>query len=86
MSTITIAGTVTDQAGAKGTFSIVVSTDTVTVTPTVSPQVAPPGTVRTLTLVATSSSGSPLIFSAPVVPGLTFTPVAGQVNSWTFVF
>ncbi len=89
-NTVTITGTVTDAAGASGAFSVVVTLDAVTITSaTVAPAIAPAGTTRTLTVVATSSSGATLTFGTPVGTGLTFTSVGGQPAGqaqWTFVF
>ena len=88
-NTITITGTVTDQNNASGAYSVVVTLDNVTAAATVTPATAPAGTTRTLTVVGTSSAGAPLAFPAPVVSGITFTPVAGQPAGqaqWTFVY
>jgi hypothetical protein len=88
---ITITGTVTDPNGSAP-FSITVTTDQVSVTSAaVVPAVAPPGTMRTLTVVATSSAGLPLAAATPTCGacGVTFTPVAGQPAGtfvWTFVY
>ncbi len=85
---ITIQGTVTDPNGSAP-FSITVTTDAVTVTSaSVTPAVAPPGTTRTLTVVANSSAGLPLSAAVNPVTGITFTPVSGQAGTfvWTFVF
>jgi hypothetical protein len=89
-ASITITGTVTDASGAVSTFSTTVTTDQVTITSaTVSPAVAPTGTQRTLTVVATSSGGLALTFGTPVAAGITFTPVSAQPAgqaAWTFVY
>ncbi len=84
-STITITGTVTDNAGATGNYSVVVTLDSFTLVAVVTPANAPAGT--TLNLTVTPSGGtSPFTFGTPTAPGITFTPVAGQPGQWTFVF
>lgn len=84
MSTITITGTVTDAAGATGSYSVVVTLDQFTVTAVVTPAVAPAGTTRNLT-VTPNGGVAPFTFATPTGSGLTFTPVAGQPGQWTFV-
>jgi hypothetical protein len=88
-NTVTITGTVTDAVGATGSYSVVVTLDSVTANASVTPATAPAGTTRTLTVTATSSTGAALTFPTPVVSGLTFTSVgsqpAGQAQ-WTFVY
>lgn len=85
MSTVTITGTVTDQAGASGSYSIVVTLDSFTLSAVVTPAVAPAGTTRTLTVTPTGGV-APFTYGAPTGPGLTFTPVAGVPGQWTFVY
>lgn len=90
-ATITITGTVTDSSGGSAPFGpITVTTDLITITSVgVVPLVAPAGTVRTLTVVGTSSAGQALIGAVNAVSGITFTPVTGQpagTFKWTFVF
>ncbi len=85
MSTVTITGTVTDSAGAVGSYSVVVTLDSVGATATVTPAVAPAGTTRNLTVTPTGGT-APFTFSTPVGAGLTFTPVTGQPGQWTFVY
>ena len=85
MSTVTITGTVTDSAGASGSYSVVVTLDSFTLSAVVTPAVAPAGTTRTLTVTPTGGI-APFTYSAPTGTGLTFTPVSGQPNQWTFVF
>ena len=88
-NTVTISGTVTDATGASGNYSVVVTLDSVTATASVNPATAPAGTTRTLTVNATSATGSALTFATPTGPGLTFTPVGGQPAGqaqWTFVY
>ena len=89
MSTITIAGTVSDGQGSAP-FSVTVTTDLVAITSAaVVPTVAPPGTARTLTVVSTSTAGLPLTATITPVNGITFVPVTGQPPGtfvWTFVY
>jgi hypothetical protein len=88
-NTVTITGTVTDAVGGTGSYSVVVTLDSVTANASVAPATAPAGTTRTLTVTATSSTGAALTFVTPVVSGLTFTPVSGQPAGqaqWTFVY
>ena len=85
MSTIiTITGTVTDQTGASGSFSVPVTIDSFTLAATVTPSVGPAGTTRNLTVVPTGGV-APFTYGTPVGTGLTFTPVTGQPGQWTFV-
>ena len=85
MSTVLITGTVTDSAGASGNYSVVVTLDSFTLTATVVPATAPAGTTRTLTVTPTGGV-APFTYSIPVSAGITFTPVTGQSNQWTFVY
>lgn len=86
MSTITVTGTVTDSAGATGSYSVVVTLDSFTLSAVVTPAVAPVGTTRNLTVTPTGGV-APFTFATPTsTAGITFTPVAGQSNQWTFVF
>jgi len=90
-TTLTIGGSVTDAAGTTqtwgGSCTATLPTDTITVSSVaVSPVSAPQGTSRTLTVVATSSTGSALTFNTPTATGITFTPVAGSPGQWTFVY
>lgn len=84
-STVVITGTVTDSAGAVGSYSVTVTLDSIAATATVTPAVAPAGTTRTLT-VTPSGGVAPFTYGTPVGTGLTFTPVSGQPNQWTFVY
>jgi hypothetical protein len=84
MSTVTITGTVTDSAGGSGNYLVTITLDAVTATATVSPDPAPTGTLRVLTILATSSAGLPLTFATPVSPGVVFTVVPGSPNKFTF--
>jgi hypothetical protein len=87
-NTVTITGTVTDSLGAAGNYSVVVTLDSMAAVATVAPAVAPAGTTRTLTVVATGGV-APLTFPTPTGTGLTFTPVGGQPAgqaAWTFVY
>lgn len=84
MSTITITGTVTDSAGASGSYTVVVTLDSFTLSAVVTPAVAPAGTTRTLTVTPTGGV-APFTFATPTATGLTFTPVNGQQGQWTFV-
>ncbi len=85
MSTVTITGTVKDSKGAIGSYSVVVTLDSLTATASVTPDPAPAGTTRTLTVTETGGIG-PFTYSTPVAAGITFTPVSGVPNQWTFVF
>ncbi len=90
MSTITITGTVSDGQGSAP-FSVTVQTDSVNIqSAIVAPLVAAPGTMRTLTIVATSGLASPA-WSGTLnsVGGITLTPVPGQPAGtfvWTFIY
>ena len=83
-STVTITGTVTDQAGASGSYSVIVTLDSFTLAAVVTPAIAPINTSRNLTVTPTGGT-PPFTFNTPVGAGLTFTPVAGQPGQWTFV-
>lgn len=90
-TTVTIQGTVNGANGAVGVYGpVAVTLSTVTVTSsTVDKPSAPAGTLRTLTVTATSSSGAALTAPLPTAPGVTFTPVAGQpagTFKWTFMY
>lgn len=96
MAQLTISGTVTDSSGATASFSVVASNDVVGASDaitiaqaTVQPTQAPPGTLRTLTVAASSAQNLPLTATLTAVQGITFTPVdnqpAGQFQ-WTFTF
>jgi hypothetical protein len=84
-TTITITGTVTDAAGATGSFSVPVTLDSFTLAAAVTPSVAPAGTTRNLT-VTPSGGTAPFTYGIPTATGITFTPVSGQPNQWTFVY
>jgi hypothetical protein len=85
MSTITITGTVTDSDGASGSYSVVVTLDSFTLSAVVTPATAPAGTTRTLTVTPTGGI-APFTYAPPVAAGLVFTPVSGSPGSWTFVY
>lgn len=98
-SSVTIKGTVTAPDGVVGTFGPITAPVTVVPPPVqsevtitssvVDKPVAPAGTMRLLTVVASSSSGAALSAPEPVSPGITFTPVAGQpagTFKWSFVY
>jgi hypothetical protein len=93
-SNIIIQGSVSDNAGNSVPFSAQANQseqDVITiVSATVSPDPAPAGTMRTFTVVATSSLGLPLTASVLVAPGSpVFTPVTGQppgTFAWTFTY
>lgn len=84
-STVTITGTVTDSTGASGNYSVVVTLDSFTLSAVVTPASAPAGTTRNLTVTPTDGT-APFTYATPVAAGITFTPVAGQPNQWTFVY
>jgi hypothetical protein len=86
MTTITITGTITDTDGATASFSCSAQADTITGSGVVTPQTAPAGTTRNLTATGVSSAGLVLTYNTPVATGITFTPVSGQPNQWTFVY
>lgn len=87
MATITVTGTISDGT-ASAPFSVTVTLDSITITSaTVIPAVAAPGTMRTLTVVASGGSAA-LAATINPVSGITFTPVPGQppgTFAWTFV-
>lgn len=88
---VTIQGTINDANGATATFGpVTVTIDSVTITSaSVDKPVAPAGTLRTLTVVATSSSGAAITCGTPTATGITFTAVAGQpagTCKWTFTY
>ncbi len=83
--TITITGTGTDSVGVPFTFTATATQESITVTAVVTPAVAAVGTTRNLTVTA-SGGTAPYTFNTPVATGITFTPVTGQPNQWTFVF
>lgn len=88
---VTIQGTVTDAAGASSPFGpITIAIDSISITSaSVDKPTAPVGTLRTLTITATSSGGSALSAPLPTAPGIAFTPVAGQpagTFKWTFTY
>ncbi len=89
MAVQNIDGIITDQNGGSQAFSVQFSTDQVTITNiTGTPINAAPGTTRTLSITATSSSGSPLSATINPVPGITFTPLTSQppgTFAWSFV-
>lgn len=84
-TTITITGTVTDGAGASGSFSVPVTLDSFTLAAVVTPSNAPAGTTRNLTVTPTGGT-APFTYGTPVGTGLTFTPVSGSPGQWTFVY
>ena len=84
-SSVTISGTVTDNVGATGNYSVVVNLSSFSLVAVVTPSNAPAGTTRNLTV--TPNGGTPpFTYGTPVGAGLTFTPVSGQPNQWTFVY
>ena len=85
MSTLTITGTGTDSNGVVANYTVVVTSDSFALTAVVTPQAAPPGTMRNLT-VTPIGGVAPFTYSLPTASGITFTPVSGQPNQWTFVY
>lgn len=90
-STLTIQGTINDASGATATYGpITITIDSVSITSaSVDKPVAPAGTLRTLTVVATSSAGASLACPLPTATGITFTAVSGQpagTCKWTFTY
>ncbi len=94
MAILQITGSVADNAGNSVPFNAQANqsaVDVITiVSAVVSPDPAPAGTMRTLTVVATSSLGLPLTATILAVPGgPVFTPVPNQpagTFAWTFIF
>jgi hypothetical protein len=85
MATITITGTVTDAVGTVFPFSTTATQDVGTASAVVTPANAAPGTTRNITVTMTGGT-APFTYATPVSAGITFTPVAGQPNQWTFVY
>lgn len=87
---ITITGTVTDALGSIATFNTSASIDSISIVSiTVTPQTAPNGTTRKLSVSATSSSNAAITFNAPVATGIVFTAVPNMpagLAAWTFVY
>ena len=79
MSTITITGTVTDSSGAVFNFSTTASNDAITGSACVTPEPAPAGTTRTLTVTISQYEypGGP---QYSVQATRTFTPSTDIVN------
>lgn len=91
VQSLTIQGTVTSTTGAVGVYGpVTVTIDAVNInSSTVDKPAAPAGTMRTLTVSATSTSGASMSAPLPTAPGITFTPVVGQplgTFKWTFVY
>ena len=84
-TTLNITGTVTDAAGASGSYSTSVTLDSFTLVAVVNPSNAVAGTTRNLTVTPTGGT-DPFTFATPTGTGLTFTPVSGQPGQWTFVY
>lgn len=85
MTTITITGTVTDSVGTVFPFSTTAQADTGTASALVTPFNAAPGTTRNITITMSGGTAA-FTYGTPVSAGITFTPVAGQPNQWTFVY
>lgn len=86
MSTLTITGTGTDSTGAVAPYSITITLGSpFSVIATVDIMTSDTPVTRTLTVTA-SGGVAPYTYATPVAPGITFTPVAGHNNQWTFVF
>ena len=85
MTSITITGSVTDPTGAKATYSVQSNIDNFVLSAVITPSSAPSGTTRNITVTPTGGTG-PFVYQTPTGSGLTFTPVAGQPNQWTFVY
>lgn len=84
MTVITITGTVTDAAGATGSYSVAVTLDSFSLTAVVTPSNAPAGTTRNLTVTPTGGT-APFTFGTPVSSGITFTAISSLPGQWTFV-
>ncbi len=83
MTVFTITGTVSDGTSTAN-WTATASSDVITASAAVVPDPAPSGTLRTLTITATSSAGLPLTYSTPVSSGVVFTVVPGSPNKFTF--
>lgn len=84
-NTITITGVVIDAVGLTFPFSTTATQDTGTATAVITPAVAAPGTTRNITVTVVGGA-APFVYATPTAAGITFTPVAGQPNQWTFVY
>jgi hypothetical protein len=91
-ATLTIQGTIFDGTNTTPFTATVTTTpaDVVTISSvTVVPQNAVAGTVRTLTVVATSSLGLPLTANLTGISGIVFAAVPNQpagTFKWTFPY
>lgn len=84
---ITITGTVTDSFGASANYSVQVTLESFSLVATVTPAIAPAGTMRTLAVVPAAGGTPPYTFSTPTSSGgLTFNQVSSSPGVWTFVF
>lgn len=85
MATLQVTGTVTDAGGLRTPFTgtIVTQSAPVITSVVVSPQSAPTGTLRTITINATDVDGGPLTYTC-FVEGVAATATA-QPNVFTFV-
>lgn len=82
----TITGTITDSSGLSTPFTAkatIAASPPVIVSASVTPQSAPAGTTRTLTIVATDPQGGAITYN-PVAAGITFTPTTTP-GVFTFV-
>ena len=84
MSNKTISGVVADSQGATTPFSgtINITDSPVINSVVVSPDPAPVGTMRTITITATDPQGLALTYTC-LVDGIAATPVTGQPNKFT---
>lgn len=85
MAVLQVTGTVTDNAGLQTPFTGTITTQSAPVVQSVvvSPQSAPAGTTRTITINATDPDGGALTYTC-FVEGQAATPT-GQPNVFTFV-
>jgi len=85
MATLQVTGTVTDAQGLTAPFTGTIQTQSAPVVSsvTVSPQSAPVGTLRTITINASDAEGGPLTYAC-FVEGQAATPTA-QPNVFTFM-
>lgn len=88
-TTLDITGTATNTSGVASQFTGTITiTDPVVQPPVISkvdvtPDPAPPNTLRTITINATDPQGQALSYTCKV-NGANATPVAGQPNKFTY--
>lgn len=85
-ATLQITGQVTDAAGAVYNFTAIATQDSLADTATITPAVAPPGTLRVFAYNPPVGGVGPFVYATPVAAGIVFTPVSSQPNQWTFTY